>query len=171
MGPASKEPGHVINEAITAREVRLITEEGEQLGIKPIEEARRLAQEAGRDLVIVAGEAQPPVARIMVYGKFKYDQKKKTHGPHKHQSQLKELRLRPKTDEHDIGVRISQARRFIARGDRVLVNMLFRGREMAHVNLGLETMKRVAAELEDIAKVEKEPGMEHQRLSMILVQK
>jgi translation initiation factor IF-3 len=123
------------------------------------------------DLVLVAPAADPPVARIMDYGKFKYELKKKQHQPHRHQSQLKELRLRPKTDEHDLEVRLGQARRFLERGDRVLVNMLFRGREVAHRDLGRELLDQFAAKLADVAKVEKPPTMEHARMGMILVQK
>ena len=161
----------MVNDMIEAPIVRLISQEGEQLGMKPVAEARQLAEEAGQDLVLVAPGSEPPVARIMDYGKFKYELKKKQHHTHKHQSQLKELRLRPKTEEHDLQVRISHARKFLERGDRVLVNMLFRGREMAHTDLGLLLLERFAEALSDIAKVEKAPSMEHRRLGMILVQK
>jgi len=160
-----------MNERILAPTVRLISLEGEQLGLKPTPEARQIATDAGLDLVLVAPEADPPVARVMDYGKFKYEVKKKAHAPHRHQSQLKELRLRPKTEEHDYQVRLAQARRFLQRGDRVLVNMLFRGREMAHTEIGLEVLLRFAKELEDVAKVEKAPGLENTRMRMILVQK
>jgi len=168
---SKKEPLHQINDRIQAPVVRLIGENGDQLGAKPIAEAQTLAQEAGRDLVLVAPNSEPPVARIMDYGKFKYEMKKRQHQAHRHQSQLKELRLRPKTEEHDLQVRLSHARKFLARGDRVLVNMLFRGRELAHKELGRELLMRFAEELSDVAKIEKEPSMEHNRMGMILVQK
>ena len=107
----------------------------------------------------------------MDYGKFKYEFKRRQHSGHKHQSQLKELRMRPKTDRHDVEVRMSHARKFLARGDRVLVTMIFRGREMAHRDLGREILERFAAELEDVAKIESPPSMEHSRMGMTLVPK
>ena len=149
----------------------MIGAEGEQLGTKPTAEARELAAEAGCDLVLVAPTSEPPVARIMDYGKFKYEAKRRQHQPHKHQSQLKELRLRPKIEEHDLQVRLSAARKFLARGDRVLVNMLFRGRELAHKDLGRELLMRFSEQLSDVAKVEKEPSIEHNRMGMTLVPK
>ena len=162
---------HQINEHILAPVVRLISATGEQMGEKPVEDARQLAGEAGLDLVLVAPDGEPPVARIMDYGKFKYEMKKRQHTAHRHQSQLKELRLRPKTEEHDLLVRVGHARRFLARGDRVLVNVLFRGRELAHKDRGQQLLVRFAEELADVAKVEKFPGMEHNRMGMVLVQK
>jgi translation initiation factor IF-3 len=160
-----------INERIGARDVRLISSEGEQVGIKPVEEARRLAEEAGMDLVLVAPEADPPVCKIMDYGKYKYQLKKRHHEHHKHQSQIKELRLRPKTEEHDLMVRVRQAREFIQRGDRVLVNVIFRGREMTHTDLGRALLDRFAREVGDIAKIEKAPALESRRMSMIVARR
>ena len=141
------------------------------MGIQPTSDATQLAKDAGLDLVLVAPEAEPPVARIMDFGKFKYEQKKRTHQAHRHQSQLKELRIRPKTESHDREVRLKQARRFLERGDRVLVTMLFRGREMAHTDLGIEILRSFAEELADVAKVEREPKMEHRRMSIVLCPK
>ena len=161
----------MINDHIEAAQVRLISVEGEQLGIRPTDEANALAREAGLDLVLVAPESDPPVARILDYGKFKYEQKKRTHQAHRRQSQLKELRLRPKTEAHDIEVRVNQARRFLKRGDRVLVTMLFRGREMAHTEIGMDVLRSFAEQLSDVAKVEMEPKLERRRMGMILVQK
>ena len=160
-----------INERITVPTVRLIGETGEQLGIQTIEEARRLAEEAGLDLVLVSPEAVPPVCRIIDYGKFKYQQKKRQHEHHKHQPQIKELRLRPKTEEHDLLVRVRQARKFIERGDRVIVNVFFRGRELAHAELGKAVLQRFLNELQDIAKPEKSPMMENRRIGVVLVKK
>jgi len=159
------------NERITASEVRLVGAAGEQLGIKEIGVAQQLADEAGVDLVLVAPDATPPVCKIMDYGKFKYQQKKRQHEQHKHQPQMKELRLRPKTEDHDLMVRVRKAREFLDRGDRVLVNLRFRGREMAHIDLGAALLKRFATELEDIAKVEKMPSMEGRRMVMVLSKK
>lgn len=168
---SSGKKGYEVNDRILVREVRLIAADGSQLGIKPTPEAVQLAQESSLDLVLVAPEADPPVARIMDFGKFKYEQKKRTHQAHRHQSQLKELRLRPKTEVHDTEVRLKQARRFLERGDRVMVTMLFRGREMAHTDLGVEILRQFAEQLADVAKVEREPKMEHRRMSIILCPK
>lgn len=160
-----------MNERISARTVRLIGAEGEQLGVQPIEEARRLADEAGLDLVLVSPDAEPPVAKIIDFGKFKYEQKKRQHEHHKHQPQIKELRLRPKTEEHDLLVRVRQARQFIERGDRVIVNVFFRGREMAHPDMGQAVLQRFITELQDIAKSERPPAMEGRRMGIVLVKK
>ena len=153
--------------------MRLIDAEGEQLGIVPKEEALRTASDASLDLVEVAPQADPPVCRIMDYGKFKYKQKKKTHqsGPKQHVSQVKEIRLRPKTDTHDVDVKMQRARRFLERGDKVFVNMLFRGREMAHRELGQAMLQKFAADLEDLAKVENPPRMERNKMNMLLAHK
>ena len=168
---SKKESLHQINEQIESSIVRLVSKDGEQLGPKPVAEARELAQQDGLDLVLVAPDGDPPVARIMDYGKFKYEMKKRQHQAHRHQSQLKELRLRAKTEEHDLQVRLGHARRFLSRGDRVMVNMLFRGRELAHKDRGRQLLEHFAEELADTAKVEKPPTMEHNRMHMILVQK
>lgn len=161
----------IMNERITAKEVRLIGAEGEQLGIQQTDEARRIAEEAGLDLVLVAPEAVPPVAKIIDFGKFKYEQKKRQHEHHKHQPQIKELRLRPKTEEHDLLVRVRQAKEFIARGDRVIVNVFFRGREMAHQDLGRAVLERFVIELQDVAKPERNPQMEGRRMGIVMVKK
>ena len=160
-----------INERIKAQTVRLVSDESEQLGVKDIAEARRLAEEAELDLVLVAPNADPPVCKIMDYGKFKYRQKKRQHEHHKHNPQLKELRLRPKTEAHDLHVRTRKAREFLERGDRVLVTVRFRGREMTHTELGTALLARFADDLQDIAKVEKQPSIEHRRMTIILAKK
>ncbi len=139
-----------------------------------IQDAQAAARDANLDLVEVAPGADPPVCRIMDYGKFKYKQKKKTHqtGPKFHRAaQVKEVRLRPKTDKHDVAVKRDRAVRFLSRGDKVLVNMLFRGREMAHVDIGMKILKQFAAELEDLAKVESPPKMERNKMHMLLAPK
>lgn len=160
-----------INDRITAKTVRLITETGEMLGVKTIEDARKLAQEAELDLVMVSPEADPPVCKIIDYGKFKYEQKKRQHEHHKHTPQIKELRLRPKTEEHDLLVRVKQARAFIERGDRVIVNVFFKGRELSHADLGRAVLERFCNELQDIAKSERPPMMEGRRMGIVLVKK
>lgn len=162
-----------MNERIFAKTVRLIDGQGQQVGIVPKEEALETAKEAGMDLVEVASAAVPPVCRVMDYGKFKYKQKKKIHqpGPKHHVSQIKEIRMRPKTDTHDVEVKMQRARRFLDRKDKVLVNMLFRGREMAHRELGQTLLEKFAAELEDVAKVENPPRMERNKMNMLLAPK
>ena len=162
-----------VNERIRVKTVRLVDSEGNQLGVVPIEEALAAARDAELDLVEVAPGADPPVCRVMDYGKFKYKQKKKTHqsGPKHHVAQVKEVRLRPKTDTHDVEVKRNRAIRFLGRGDKVLVNMLFRGREMAHVDIGREILQQFAIDLEDMAKVESPPKMERNKMHMLLAPK
>ena len=156
-----------INERIRSSTVRLIDENGVQVGVISKEEAIAKAKSVESDLVEVAPDASPPVCRIMNYGKFKYKQKKKTHQK-QHVVQLKELRLRPKTGEHDVQTKIRQARKFLENKDRVLINMMFKGRERAHAELGDEILKQIAAALEDIAKVEKDKISDDRRMGMIL---
>jgi len=156
-----------INERIRSSTVRLIDENGVQVGVISKEEAIAKAKSVESDLVEVAPDASPPVCRIMNYGKFKYKQKKKTHQK-QHVVQLKELRLRPKTGEHDIQTKIRQARKFLENKDRVLINMMFKGRERAHAELGDEILKQIAAALEDIAKVEKDKISDERRMGIIL---
>ena len=159
-----------INERIRSSTVRLIDENGAQVGVISKEEAIAKAKSVESDLVEVAPDASPPVCRIMNYGKFKYKQKKKMHQK-QHVVQLKELRLRPKTGEHDVQTKIRQARKFLENKDRVLINMMFKGRERAHAELGDEILKQIAAALEDIAKVEKEKISDERRMGMILTPK
>ena len=121
--------------------------------------------------MLVSPEADPPVAKIIDYGKYKYEQKKRQQVHHHHAPQIKELRLRPKTEEHDLLVRVKQARGFIERGDRVIVNVFFRGREMAHSELGMAVLERFVSELRDIAKPERSPAMEGRRIGVVLVKK
>ncbi len=131
------------------------------LGVIPTEEALSIAQEAGLDLVEVAPNERPPVCRILDYGKFKYEQKKKQAKNTKtHQVQMKEIRLRPKTGDHDIQFKMKRARGFLGDRDKVKLNVFFRGRENAHHNRGREILEGIIADLDDIAKVEKPPGME-----------
>ena len=159
-----------INERIRSSTVRLIDENGVQVGVITKEEAIAKAKSVESDLVEVAPDATPPVCRIMNYGKFKYKQKKKMHQK-QHVVQLKELRLRPKTGEHDVQTKIRQARKFLENKDRVLINMMFKGRERAHAELGNEILKQIAVALEDIAKVEKDRISDERRMGMILTPK
>ncbi len=147
----------------------MIDEEGTQVGIVEIPEALALAEEKGLDLVEVAPQADPPTCRIMDYGKFKYEQKKKTHKQKKSAHRRKEIKLRPKIGQHDFDVKIDHARTFIAKGHKVLVTMVYRGREMIHLDMGRELLAKFAQTLEDIAKVEQEPVREgRNRMNMIL---
>lgn len=158
---------------IKIRQVRVIDDAGNQLGILSIEEAKALAREKDLNLVEVAPNANPPVCKIMDFGKFKYNQKKKDHQAKvkQHQVALKEIRLRPKIDDHDLETKIKSARKFLERGDRVQFNMLFRGRERGCVGLGREVMDKIKELLEELSKVEKEPKMEGRRMIMMLVRK
>jgi translation initiation factor IF-3 len=160
-----------INEQIRVSPVRVITEEGEQLGIMTTEEAIKAARKANLDLVEVAPNERPPVCRIMDYGKFKYQQKKRQHKTHTHQSKIKEIRVRPKTGEHDIGVKVSRARDFLSHKDKVIVTVIFRGRELAHAEEGRRVIDSVIGQLEDIAKVEAAPVHHGRRMICTLAPK
>ncbi len=153
--------------------VRLIDDEGNQLGVVKSDEALAISREKGMNLVEVAPNANPPVCKIMDFGKFKYEQKKKEHQARvkQHQVVLKEVRLRPKIDRHDLETKLKAARKFLERGDRVQFNMLFRGRERSFVGLGIEVMKAIIEELSDISKVDREPKMEGRRMVMSLQKK
>jgi len=154
--------------------VRLITQDGEQAGVVVLSQAIERAREAGMDLVEVASDADPPVCKLMDYGKFKYRQKKKVHqGRAKHHvTRIKEIRLKLKTDQHDIDIKRERARKFLEKKHKVLITMFFRGHlEMKHSDLGIAILSQFASDLEDIAKVEKLPAAEGRRMQMILAPK
>lgn len=158
-----------VNHRIRVPEVRLIDEEGEQVGIVPTKDARRRADDANLDLVEVSPHARPPVCRIMDYGKFKYLQRKKEKGGgHKITSQLKELRVRPAIDDHDLSYRLENGRKFLAQGHKVQVVCIFRGRQMAHPEHGYMVMQKVADSLAELSKVESIPRMMGRRMTMML---
>jgi translation initiation factor IF-3 len=146
--------------------VRVINEANEQLGIFDNREALRMAREAGMDLVEVAPNERPPVCRIMDYGKFKYHQKKNVRKHH--EQQLKELRIRPKTDDHDREIKINQALRFLKAGDKVQFKMVFRGRERAHREIGIAIFRGIIAHFGDLTKIERPPTMDGRDMVMIL---
>jgi len=148
----------------------LISAEGKQIGIVPLKEALVGAREQNLDLVEVAPSADPPVCRIMDYGKLRYQSAKKTKGKTRSQH-LKEVKLRPLTAEHDVGVKIRNIRRFLDNGDRVKVSMIFRGRERMHTNLGLDLLNHIIKQIEDIGVVDVVPKMQGRDLSMIIVPK
>jgi len=158
-----------VNERIRVREVRVIGAEGEQLGVMPPEVALEQARELGLDLVEVAANSRPPVCRIMDYGRYKYEQKKKKGGKQGHSATLKEVKMRPGTDQHDLDFKLNNARRFLMDGDKVKVTVMFRGREMVHTSRGRDQLKLVLEKLGPIAKMENAPRMEGRFMSMILV--
>jgi translation initiation factor IF-3 len=161
-----------VNEQIRISPVRLIGPNGEQVGVLPTSQAMEMAREAGQDLVEVAPLEKPPVCKIMDYGKFKFQQKQKQKEKTKaHQQKLKEIRLRPKTDIHDIETKINQARKFLEHHDKVLVYVMFKGREVQHTEEGKRILQAMREKLLDIAKIEKEPALEGKRMSMMLAPK
>jgi translation initiation factor IF-3 len=159
-----------VNEAIRAREVRVVGPDGKMLGVYPTQQALGLARDFGLDLIEVSPEAKPPTCKIMDYGKWKYENKKKTQANKKKQVivSVKELQIRPRTDAHDLEVKMRHARRFLLEGDKVKINMRFQGREMAYHDMGRAAMDRVAKALLDLAMVELEPKSEGKQLFMIL---
>jgi translation initiation factor IF-3 len=147
----------------------LIGHEGEQLGVMPPEEAIALAREVGLDLVEVAPGASPPVCRIMDYGRYKYEQKKKAGKSKGHSASLKEIKMRPRTDQHDLEFKLKNARKFLMDGDKVKITVMFRGREIVHRDLGHQQLRVVQKLLGNLAAVENPPRMEGRFLSMIMV--
>lgn len=157
-----------VNEQIRISPVRVINAEGAMLGVMPTNKALETAREAGMDLVEVAPNERPPVCKIIDFGKFKYTQKKRLSKQKQHQIQIKEIRVRPKTGDHDIEVKVKRARDFLEAKDKVLVNVLFRGRELAHIDEGRRVMNEVLQALEEVGKLEKAPSMEGRRMTAIL---
>jgi translation initiation factor IF-3 len=153
--------------------VRLINQDGEQLGIVPIAEASKIAEEAQMDLVEIAPNAEPPVCRIMDYGKFRFEESKKLQTAKKKQkqTQVKEIKFRPGTDIGDYKIKLRKLVSFLEDGDRTKVTLRFRGREMAHQELGMELLQRVKADLEEVGTVEQEPRMEGRLMVMVLAPK
>jgi len=158
-----------MNELIISPEIRVISDEGEQLGVMTPSDALARAQEVGLDLVEVAPGSKPPVCRIMDYGRYKYERKKKMGKNKGHTATLKEVKLRPRTDQHDLDFKLKNARRFLTDGDKVKVTVMYRGREMVHREFGYRQLEHVTELLSDIANVENPPRMEGRFLSMILV--
>jgi translation initiation factor IF-3 len=161
---------HRLNEEITVPEIRLQGVEGEQLGVMSIRAALQLAEEAGVDLVEIAPLAKPPVCRVMDYGKFKYQEQKRAHEAKlkQKQVQVKEVKLRPGTDENDYQIKLRNMTRFLEEEDKVKVTLRFRGREMAHQEFGMRQLERIKADLEAIGQVEQMPKMEGRQMIMII---
>ncbi|MBI1262112.1 MAG: translation initiation factor IF-3 [Rhizobiales bacterium] len=169
MTPPTKD-GPRINEDITESSVLLIDAEGEKRGVIPTEEAMRLADEAGLDLVEVSPNSQPPVCKLLDFGKFKYQAQKKANEARKKQKtvEVKEIKMRPNIDTHDYDVKMRSMLRFFDEGDKVKVTLRFRGREMAHQELGMALLNKVKDEVETIAKVEAHPRLEGRQMVMVL---
>ena len=160
-----------VNEKIRAREVRLINQNGENVGVMSAREALNIAREAGLDLLEISPQANPPVCKIMDYGKWKYEEQKKLSEMKKAQKvvEIKELKIRPNIDVHDFQVKIKAAQRFIADGNKVKFTVRFKGREITNQDAGVELLNRVKAELGDTIKVDKAPAMEGRQMIMFVV--
>jgi translation initiation factor IF-3 len=168
--PVPQKEGPRTNREIRAREVQLIDSEGRNLGVVQILDAQKLAEDAGLDLVEIVPSANPPVCKILDYGKFRFLEQKKQAEARKRQKtiEIKEIKLRPGIDDHDYDVKMRAVRRFFEEGDKVKVTLRFRGREMAHQDLGYKLLARVKEETNSIAKVEAEPSMEGRQMVMVL---
>jgi translation initiation factor IF-3 len=159
-----------VNERIIAREVRLVGEKGEQLGIMPLAQAREMARRQNLDLVEVAATAVPPVCRLLDYGKYKYEQAKKEREARKSQRVvlLREVRMRPRIDDHDFEAKTRTVKKLLGEGDKVKITVLFRGREIVHPELGLRLLQRMATSLEESASIDRQPALDGKRMIMIL---
>ena len=168
--PPTRDTGPRVNDRIRAAEIRLIVAEGENLGVVTPEKALALAVEAGLDLVEISPNAAPPVCKIMDFGKFKYEQQKRESEARKKQKtiEIKEVKFRPGTDTHDYDVKMRNVMRFLEGGDKVKVTLRFRGREMAHQQLGIELLNRIAADVGDAGKVENMPKLEGRQMVMMI---
>lgn len=165
---AAQEPR--LNEKITVRECRLIGYDGSQMGIYPTAQARRIAEDEGYDLVEIAPNADPPVCRIMDYGKYKYDQAIKAKQARKNQSKIetKEMKFRPKIDVGDYNTKKKHVLRFLEQGDKVKITIMFRGREMSHPDQGLSILEKLSDDLKDVAVIESPPKMEGRNMHMLI---
>ncbi len=161
---------HVINESITAPELRVVADDGEQLGILSRQKALAVAAERENDLVLIVPNAKPPVAKIMDYGKFRFEAQKRDKEAKKKQKvvELKEIRLSPTIEEHDIQVRVKNAMKFLEQGNKLKVSIRFRGRQLAHTEVGYDVMKDFAERLKDIAIIEKRAMMEGRQMTMMM---
>ncbi|WP_299375147.1 translation initiation factor IF-3 [uncultured Kiloniella sp.] len=165
--------GPRVNERITINTVRLVDADGEQVGVVPTRDAMKRAFDEGLDLVEISPNAEPPVCKIMDYGRFRFESQKKKNEARKKQKiiELKELKVRPNIDTHDYDVKMRAAHKFISAGDKVKVTMRFRGREITHQEVGLEVLKRIETDLVEVAKMELRPKMEGRQMIMILAPK
>ncbi|HKJ73752.1 MAG TPA: translation initiation factor IF-3 [Alphaproteobacteria bacterium] len=168
-GPQRKD-GPRVNDAITVREVRLIDDTGENHGVVSIDDALRRAEGVGLDLVEISPHTDPPVCKILDYGKFKYQAQKKASEARKKQKtiEVKEIKMRPGIDQHDYDVKMRAVEKFLQEGDKVKVTLRFRGREMAHKELGMDLLERVRTQTDELAKVEQLPKLEGRQMSMVI---
>jgi translation initiation factor IF-3 len=162
-----------VNERIRARSIRLIGVDGEQIGVVSAEEGLKLAREQELDLVEVAPKASPPVCRIMDYGKYKYEQSKRAKEAKKHQHTMvvKEMKFRPKTEEHDYQFKLKHIQKFLADGNKAKITIMFRGREMAHTDRGRKMLERLIQDIQDTASVEQQPRLEGRNMTLVLAPK
>ena len=167
--PRSDEPR--VNNQINSKEVRLVDQNGEMIGVVPVRTAMEMAEKAGLDLVEVSPGAEPPVCKILDYGKYKYEAQKKAHEARKKQKVIlvKEIKLRPNIDTHDLNIKIKQMIGFIEEGDKVRVAMRFRGREMAHQDIGMKVLQEVQTQLGDRVKIEQSPKFEGRGIVVMLI--
>ena len=170
MNARPTKEGPAINSDIAAASIRLIGVEGENVGVVSIDEAMQMAENVGLDLVEISPDADPPVCKILDYGKFKYEAQKKKSEARKKQKTIdvKEIKMRPGIEEHDYQVKMRAMNRFLDSGDKVKVTLRFRGREMAHQELGAKVLERVQGDLEEQAKVDQFPKMEGRQMTMVL---
>jgi translation initiation factor IF-3 len=170
MQPAPSRDGPRVNDEIDVPMVRLIDADGEQKGVVPVRDAIQMAYSAGLDLVEIAPQAEPPVCKILDFGKYKYELQKRRNEARKKQKviEVKEIKMRPGIDEHDYQVKVRNMRRFLDEGDKVKVTIRFRGREMVHQDLGLKVLDRVRDELEDLSKVEQYAKLEGKQMVMVI---
>ncbi len=168
--PPTRDTGPRVNEKIRAAEIRLIGADGDNVGVVSPERAMDMAEAAGLDLVEISPNANPPVCKIMDYGKYKYEQQKRESEARKKQKviEVKEVKFRPNTDTHDYDVKMRNVLKFLEKGDKVKVTLRFRGREMAHQDLGRELLNRVAEDVKEVGKVENMPKMEGRQMIMII---
>jgi translation initiation factor IF-3 len=172
-GPAPTRSGPRVNDEIRVPQVRLIDENGEMVGVMSARDAMLRAFDVGLDLLEISPNAVPPVCKITDYGKFKYEQQKKANEARKRQKvvELKEIKVRPNIDDHDYEVKMKQMKSFIGEGDKVKVTLRFRGREMAHQELGIQVLERIRVELGETIKVEQMPRLENRQMIMVLAPK
>ncbi|GAB4576431.1 MAG: translation initiation factor IF-3 [Rhodothalassiaceae bacterium] len=173
IGPPPKPTGPRINERIRAPKVRLIGPDGDNHGVVDIDMALKVAQQVGLDLVEISPNAEPPVCKVLDYGKYKFELQKKANAAKKKQKtqEIKEIKMRPGIDTHDYETKMKAVNRFLADGDKVKVTLRFRGREMAHQELGMDVLKRVQDDLAAIAKVESYPKLEGRQMTMVIAPK
>jgi len=170
MAVQAKGDEHRINDRIEAREVRLVDQDGEMVGVVSLRDALTRAEDVGLDLVEISPNATPPVCKILDYGKFKYEAQKKANAARKKQKviEVKEIKMRPSIDQNDYGIKMKKVREFIDEGDKVKVTMRFRGREMAHQHLAINILEKVKEEMADVAKVEQFPKLEGRQMIMVM---